>query len=106
MNEIRIRQRPFLIVVTSVSILIVYLLFRTCEKTTVLSTPETAEDGLTNLPSERSLPFTVYAITPTYARPVQKAELTRYIKSVNQMRTFKIHKINRNQLNFSLIISE
>lgn len=78
MNEVRIRQRPFLIAVTSVSILVVYLLFRTCEQTTVLSTSETADNSLTRLPNEQPLPFTVYAITPTYARPVQKAELTRY----------------------------
>lgn len=77
MSEIRMRQRPFIIVVTSVFLLLVYLLFRNCEQTIILSTSELAGDTRTNLPSEYPLPFTVYAITPTYARPVQKAELTR-----------------------------
>lgn len=71
------KQRPFLIVVTSVLILLVYLLFRNCEQSIELSASELAGDSLTYLPSKQPLSFKVYAITPTYARPVQKAELTR-----------------------------
>lgn len=72
------KQRPFLTVVTSVLILLVYLLFRKCEQTIVVSPSELSDDSHTHLPTDHTLPFTVYAITPTYARPVQKAELTRY----------------------------
>lgn len=35
---------------------------------------------------DQPLPFVVYAVTPTYARPVQKAELTRLVCSTNKRR--------------------
>lgn len=65
-GEIRIKTKNFIIVL----ILTVFLLYvisgkRKCEPDVVIE-----DDSLVDLP-------TIYTITPTYARPVQKAELTR-----------------------------
>lgn len=74
MNEIRFRARPFFISVTTVSAIILYLMFRGCPET---SNSNRSFEHLKNDVKTDPNPFTVYAITPTYARPVQKAELTR-----------------------------
>lgn len=68
------KQRPFLIGVTTAFLLIVYLLFRNCDSPTA---PTAAELSGDTRAQSQSSDFTIYAITPTYARPVQKAELTR-----------------------------
>lgn len=69
MNEIRLKSKNVLIVVGAISFLIIWLMFhnRCVEKDN-----EANADELSN----SHLPI-IYAITPTYARPVQKAELTR-----------------------------
>ncbi|CAO1410975.1 unnamed protein product [Diamesa serratosioi] len=68
-NEIRIKQRNLIVIVIVLSLLFLYLITR-----------ETCSRNTQNIKSESSeleaLPI-IYAITPTYARPVQKAELTR-----------------------------
>lgn len=69
-NEVRIKQRNLVIIVTVLCLLFLYLLTReTCSKSTQNTKTESNELGA-------ALPI-IYAITPTYARPVQKAELTR-----------------------------
>lgn len=60
-NEIRIGQRRFILIVVAVILLFVYTLSR---------------DSCVKSPQKLDLP-TIYAITPTYYRSVQKAELTR-----------------------------
>lgn len=68
-NEIRIRQRTLIIIVTVLCFLFLYLITReTCANSTQSTNTDSSE--LVKLP-------VIYAITPTYARHVQKAELTR-----------------------------
>lgn len=71
MSEVRIKQRPFYIGSSIVLLLLFYLMLRSCEKS--VEHEVQAVEKKENVP----LSFVVYAITPTYARPVQKAELTR-----------------------------
>lgn len=85
MNEIHVKFKPFVIGLATVFSLIFYLAF--------LRTPECPNDTTNAIVADayqqqvsqkkqsslNSQPFTVYAITPTYARPVQKAELTRFV---------------------------
>lgn len=88
MSEIRIKQKTFGIGVALTLLLLFYLASRSpkCASPPVINkiVPVTSHEhisasGYNKVKSiEPSLPFTVYAITPTYARPVQKAELTRY----------------------------
>lgn len=64
-NELRISHRRALFLSISVALLFIYVLNKnSCEK----QDPE--KDELKSLP-------TIYAVTPTFYRPVQKAELTR-----------------------------
>lgn len=69
MNEIRLNTKNLIIVCGAISFLLIWLLFH---NRCVQKDNEANVDGLSN----SNLP-TIYAITPTYARPVQKAELTR-----------------------------
>lgn len=71
MSEIRIKQRPFYIGSSIILLLLFYLMLRSCEQS--VEHEAQAVESKENV----ALPFIVYAITPTYARPVQKAELTR-----------------------------
>lgn len=68
-NEVRINQRLLIIIATVLCLLFLYLITReTCSNST--NNVKTDNSELITLPI-------IYAITPTYARPVQKAELTR-----------------------------
>ena len=68
-NDIRIKQRTLIIIVTVVCILFLYLNSRvTCSNSTQNTNGD--KSALVTMPI-------IYAITPTYARPVQKAELKR-----------------------------
>lgn len=68
-NDVRIKQRNLIVFVTVLCLLFLYLVTR-----------ETCSNSTQNINAESSkletLPI-IYAITPTYARHVQKAELTR-----------------------------
>lgn len=64
-NEVRIKQRNLIVFVTVLCLLILYLLTR-----------ETCSNSNAESSKLKTLPI-IYAITPTYARHVQKAELTR-----------------------------
>lgn len=69
MNEIRLKSKNVIIVIGAISFLLIWLMFHNqCVQKDI----EANGDEL----SYKNLP-TIYAITPTYARPVQKAELTR-----------------------------
>lgn len=75
MSEIRVKQKTFVVGVIAVFFVIFYLILRDpCEN-------NVRQEYVEKLPvsnsQPRTLPFMVYAITPTYTRPVQKAELTR-----------------------------
>ena len=69
-SEYRISQRKLVVIVIVTFILFLYALNRkpSCDKEESLSKESQNVD---NLPI-------IYAVTPTYYRPVQKAELTRY----------------------------
>lgn len=67
------KQKPFFIGSGLILLLLFYLMLRDCEKRVEEVTEPQINSKQTNIP----LPFTVYAITPTYARAVQKAEITR-----------------------------
>ncbi|KAG5673383.1 hypothetical protein PVAND_003439 [Polypedilum vanderplanki] len=72
-NEVRISQRKFIAIVIIVVILLIYTLTRSssCDsKEFTINNNQQQSQSLDNKPI-------IYAITPTYARPVQKAELTR-----------------------------
>lgn len=78
MNEIHMKFKPFMIGITVVLFIMFYLAMRSPECSQLTSTVVGADAYQQQVPhSHSSQPFTVYAITPTYARPVQKAELTR-----------------------------
>lgn len=65
-NEFRLTYRKALMIGVSISALFVYVLnMNTCDST------DTTSESLVN-----TSPI-MYAVTPTYFRPVQKAELTR-----------------------------
>lgn len=65
-NEIRLSYRKVLAILISLLILFVYILNKkSCESAVQIDSSES-----------QGLP-TIYAVTPTYYRPVQKAELTR-----------------------------
>lgn len=77
--------KPFVIGSLVVLFLIFYLALRTPD-CPIASDAVIADAYQQQVPQKKqslfnSQPFTVYAITPTYARPVQKAELTRYVKN-------------------------
>lgn len=77
MSEIRVKQKTFVVGGIAVFFVLFYLILRDpCENNVKIENVERlpATDS-----QPRTLPFTVYAITPTYTRPVQKAELTRYV---------------------------
>lgn len=81
MNEIRIRERTFLIGVAFLSFVIFYLvLVDRCDQSQHSNHKHAPDAQRINYKFEIDngpYPFAVYAVTPTYARPVQKAELTR-----------------------------
>lgn len=89
MNEIHMKFKPFVIGSATVFFLIFYLAFlRTPECPNNVTNAIVADAYQQQVPQKKqsslnSQPFTVYAITPTYARPVQKAELTRFVKRIN-----------------------
>lgn len=78
MNEVHIKFRPFVIGTVSIFVLLFYLAARSPECAPLPN----AENPATEAYQQQQVPqpFTIYAITPTYARPVQKAELTRFVK--------------------------
>lgn len=87
MSEIRIKQKTFVIGVGLTILLLFYFASKNpkCPPSTESHDIKTVTSHQQVLSSykfdngiEQSQPFTVYAITPTYARPVQKAELTRF----------------------------
>lgn len=85
MNEIHIKFKPFVIGTIVIFFLLFYLAARSPECPTMLQPNAIiATDAYhqQQVPQTKrsSQPFTIYAITPTYARPVQKAELTRFVK--------------------------
>lgn len=81
MSEIRIKFKTFVVGSAIILFLLFYLMFRSpsCEtSSTVFSSSSMNLHQVQERKNQSSTqPFTVYAITPTYARPVQKAELTR-----------------------------
>lgn len=81
MNEIRIRERTFLVGVALISFVIFYLvLVDRCDESKQSNHRHASEAQKINYKfaiDNGPFPFSVYAVTPTYARPVQKAELTR-----------------------------
>lgn len=83
MSEIRIKFKAFVIGSVTVLFLLLYLTFRTpsCGNipATIQSTSNSQQQVFERKNQSGSSAFTVYAITPTYARPVQKAELTRLV---------------------------
>lgn len=87
MSEIRIKQKTFAIGVGMTILLLFYFASKNtkCPPSTEFHDIKTVTNhqqvsSLYKVDNaiEQSQPFTVYAITPTYARPVQKAELTRF----------------------------
>lgn len=80
MNEIRIRERTFLLGIALISLVIFYLvLVDQCEPQSNYKYSERPKAEHISGKVRSSQPITIYAVTPTYARPVQKAELTRYV---------------------------
>lgn len=80
MSEIRIKVKTFVIASVTVLFLIFYLITRSPKCHNSLHTIDAIANTYHQVvPSQNELlpTFTVYCITPTYARPVQKAELTR-----------------------------
>lgn len=69
-NEIRISSRKAIATVIITLILFIYLLNKNSSCDNIKDTNQAATLDSDNLPI-------IYAITPTYNRPVQKAELTR-----------------------------
>lgn len=79
MNEIiHVKFKPFVIGSIVVFSLLFYFALRSPECQNIPSAIS-IDLNQQQVPTRKlsSLPFTVYAVTPTYARPVQKAELTR-----------------------------
>lgn len=78
-QEIRIKTRHFYAVLVILAFLLIYSLSsnRGCDRTTdqERSDLQSFESREAFIPNRKGP--TIYAITPTYARPVQKAELTR-----------------------------
>lgn len=69
MNEIRLKTKNLIIVIGAISFLLIWIgLHNRCVQTDNGANGD--KISISNLPI-------IYAITPTYARPVQKAELTR-----------------------------
>lgn len=76
MNEIRIRPRQ-LALLLGVVVFLMLLILRSSNECPPNNGPTAMRRGAAgNGQRDETLP-TIYAITPTYARPVQKAELTR-----------------------------
>lgn len=77
-NEIRLSYRQVIVIGISTFIAFIYALSRDgCAESAINKAPPVSL-------SEGTLPL-IYAVTPTYYRPVQKAELTRYA-----MHTYKL----------------
>lgn len=78
MTEIRIKVKTFVIASVTVLFLIFYLIARSpkCHDSLHKISASTYQQVVSSK-NELIPAFTVYCITPTYARPVQKAELTR-----------------------------
>lgn len=74
MNEIRIRPRNLALLLGGV-VFLMLLMLRSGGGNECLSNGQAA--GRRGVQRKADAPI-IYAITPTYARPVQKAELTRY----------------------------
>lgn len=91
MNEIHIKFKPFVIGLATVFFLFVYLVSRSPECPPALNASiANAYQQQVPQKTQSPQPFTIYAITPTYARPVQKAELTRYGQTSGEMMNYKI----------------
>jgi hypothetical protein len=71
-NEIRLSIRQAIVIGILTFMAFVYALGRNSCKVEDSSVASSSRN-------EDNLP-TIYAVTPTYYRPVQKAELTRYVK--------------------------
>lgn len=79
-QEIRIKTKHFYALLVILGFLLIYSLSsnRGCDSTTdqtQLDRRAFQENREAFIPNQKGP--TIYAITPTYARPVQKAELTR-----------------------------
>lgn len=82
-SEYRISQRKLVVIIIVTFILFLYALNRnssSCDNDESLSKESQHLDN-TNLPI-------IYAVTPTYYRPVQKAELTRYMITTSLLHEF------------------
>lgn len=100
MSEIRIKQKTFGIGVALTLLLLFYIATRSpkCpvspefhEMRAVTSHQQVSSSHNRDI-IDKFQPFTVYAITPTYARPVQKAELTRFVEFTSKKKK-KIRKL-------------
>lgn len=76
MHEIRIRPRQLALLLGVVVFLMLLMLRSTSDCSTTNSSEAFRRGAVGGRRFSEKLP-TIYAITPTYARPVQKAELTR-----------------------------
>lgn len=84
MNEIHIKFKPFVIGTILIFVLMFYFAARSPEcpisSATVIAPDASYHEQQMPQTKRSSEQFTIYAITPTYARPVQKAELTRCVE--------------------------
>lgn len=73
------RLKTFAISSATIFAILLYLLFKSpdCPTSPTPIAPSYQQVAAANKINKTTQPFTVYCITPTYARPVQKAELTR-----------------------------
>lgn len=79
-NEIRLSYRQVIVIGISTFIAFIYAFSRDgCGESAI--NKATSSSSL----SEQKLPL-IYAVTPTYYRPVQKAELTRFAFSYDLIR--------------------
>lgn len=74
MNEIRLSYRQAIVIAISTFIAFIYALSRNGSSSLCNESSAINKNVALN---EENLPI-IYAITPTYYRPVQKAELTRF----------------------------
>lgn len=86
MSEIRMRLKTFAISSATIFCILLYLLLKSpdCPVNPTPIAPSYQQVAVSNNKVNKTIqPFTVYCITPTYARPVQKAELTRFVPFSN-----------------------
>lgn len=104
MNEFHIKFKPFIFGCVTVFVLLIYLAFFRTQCSQQSAYTENVYQQQVPPKKLISSPFTVYAVTPTFARPVQKAELTRYLKTKVMLKykrqtkngIFKVKRLNFN----------